>query len=85
MAGKRISQIAKELGIESKAIITKCRDEGISETIVKGHMSTVSIGLEMSIKEWFSNAASAGGTAVEQTAHVDLEKVKTKKPATKKK
>jgi len=85
LAGKRISQIAKELGIESKAIITKCRDEGISETIVKGHMSTVSIGLEMSIKEWFSNAASAGGTAVEQTAHVDLEKVKTKKPATKKK
>ncbi len=83
MAGKRISQLAKELGIESKAIITKCRDEGISEDIVKGHMSTVSAGLEASIREWFSTAG--GGTAVEAAPHVDIEKVKTRKAVPRKK
>ena len=83
MAGKRISQLAREMGVESRAIITKCRDEGISEDIVKGHMSTVSAGLEASIREWFSTAG--GGTAVEAAPHVDIEKVKTRKAAPRKK
>ncbi len=81
--GKRISEIAKDLGIASKDIITKCLAEGIPSDIVKGHMSVVSVGLEASIREWFSSGAVA--TAVETTEHVDVEKVKSKpfKPAKK--
>ena len=73
---KRISDIAKELGVPSKAIIEKCKAEGIPEDKVKGHMSTVGPGLEATIKEWFS----AGGvaTAIETTEHADVEKLKTK-------
>lgn len=72
---KRISDIAKELGIQSKAIIEKCLAEGVPSDRVKGHMSTVSPGLEASIRDWFS-ASGASGTAVETTAHVDVEQVR---------
>ncbi|MDX2016027.1 MAG: translation initiation factor IF-2 [Planctomycetota bacterium] len=86
MAARRIFEIAKELGIDSKAIVTKCHLEGIPETTIRNHMSTVSAGLEASIREWFSGEPSSS-TAVETTAHVDLEQVKkttTRKRATKK-
>ncbi|NRA58252.1 MAG: translation initiation factor IF-2 N-terminal domain-containing protein, partial [Phycisphaerales bacterium] len=43
---KRVFEIAKELGVASKAIVQKCRDEDIPETVIKNHMSTVSVGLE---------------------------------------
>ncbi len=77
---KRISDIAKELGIASKAIVEKCLAEGIPSDKVKGHMSTVSAGLEATIREWFSNESGAH-TAVETLEHVDIEKVKAKAPA----
>jgi translation initiation factor IF-2 len=86
LAARRIFEIAKELGIDSKAIVTKCHLEGIPETTIRNHMSTVSAGLEASIREWFSTSQS-GATAVETTAHVDLEQVKktaTRKRATRK-
>ena len=73
---KRISDIAKELGIQSKAIIEKCLAEGVPSDKVKGHMSTVSAGLEASIKEWFATAATPGSTAIENTAHVDVTQVR---------
>jgi translation initiation factor IF-2 len=75
---KRISDIAKELGVNSKVIVEKCHAEGIPPDKVKGHMSTVGPGLEATIREWFS----AGGvaTAVETTEHLDIEKVKAKAP-----
>ncbi len=76
---KRISDIAKELGINSKAIVEKCLAEGIPSDKVKGHMSTVSAGLEASIREWFSNAGGVA-TAVETREHVDIEAVKAKAP-----
>ena len=76
---KRISDIAKELGIASKAIVEKCLAEGIASDKVKGHMSTVSAGLEASIREWFSQEGGAH-TAVETLAHVDIEQVKAKAP-----
>ncbi|MBX3408609.1 MAG: translation initiation factor IF-2 [Phycisphaeraceae bacterium] len=78
MAGKRISQLAKELGVDSKAVVQKCWDEGISKDMVKGHMSTVSIGLEVSIREWFSGGGTA--TAVETSEPVHLDEVKAAKP-----
>lgn len=76
---KRISDIAKELSLPSKAIIEKCVAEGVPADKVKGHMSTVSAGLEASIREWFSNGGVA--TAIETGSHVDVDKVKAKAPA----
>jgi len=73
---RRVHDIAKDLGINSKAIVEKCRAEGIPETLIKNHMSTVSAGLEATIRDWFSVGTT--GTAVETAEKVDLEKVKAK-------
>ncbi|RMH26828.1 MAG: hypothetical protein D6693_06435, partial [Planctomycetota bacterium] len=69
---KRVFEIARELGVKSRAILDKCKAEGVPN--MNNHMSSVSAGLEATIREWFS--ASGGGTAVETTEHVDLEKVR---------
>jgi len=69
---KRIFEVARELGVNSKAVLSKCRAEGIE---IKNHMSTVSAGLEATIREWFSEAEDST-TAVETTQHVDLEKAR---------
>jgi translation initiation factor IF-2 len=86
LANKRIFEIAKEMGIKSKAIVEKCHAEGIPKDVIKNHMSTVSIGLEQTIREWFATneAEESPHTAVEQAEKVDIEKVReTKKRATK--
>jgi len=75
LAAKRISDIAKELGIPSKLIIQKCVDEGVPADKVKSHASVVSAGLEASIREWFSSGAVA--TAVETKEHVDVDAART--------
>lgn len=67
----RVHNLAKELGVESKDVIDKCRAEGVE---LKNHMATVSVGLAESIREWFS--AGDDVTTVEVAAHVDLNKVK---------
>ncbi|MBX3406231.1 MAG: translation initiation factor IF-2 [Phycisphaeraceae bacterium] len=54
-----------------KAVVDKCWAEGIPKDKIKGHMSTVSAGLEASIREWFT--AGAAVTAVESSSHVDVE------------
>jgi translation initiation factor IF-2 len=74
---KRISDLAKDLNVKSTAIIQKCLDEGIPSDKVKSHASTVSPGLEATIREWFGSGTVA--TAVENTPHIDHDKVK---PAT---
>ena len=71
MAAKRISDIAKELGVASKLIIQKCVDEGVPADKVKSHASVVSAGLEASIREWFSSGSVA--TAIETKEHVDVD------------
>jgi translation initiation factor IF-2 len=48
----KVSDLAKELGVESKSIIAKLRAEGIGEDIVKTHASTVKAGLVATIREW---------------------------------
>ena len=60
--GIRVNQLAKELGVESKSILAKCREEGLGDK-VPNHMSVLSIGLAETVREWFSG--SGGGTAVE--------------------
>ena len=80
MAGKtkKVFEIGKDLGVDSKAIIAKCKAEGVPG--IETHMSPVKIGLEMTIREWFSEGATK--TAVETTEHVDVAKVR--KPARRK-
>ncbi len=78
---KRVFEIAKELGIKSKAIVEKCHAEGIPADIVKNHMSTVSAGLEASIRAWFSADESAAATAVETAEKVDLARAKATRKA----
>ena len=81
MADKlRVHTLSKELGVTSKAILQKCKLEGVEG--ITNHMSTVSAGLAETIREWFS--AQAQGTAVETAAKVDLEKVRAKRKTTRK-
>lgn len=78
MASTRVFEIAKELGVKSKAVVEKCHAEGIPADVIKNHMSTVSLGLEQTIREWFANEEGSH-TAVEQADKVDLEKVRDEK------
>ena len=64
---KRVFELAKDLDVTSKAILDKCRAEGIE---LKNHMAVLSAGLVATIAEWFSESASA--TAVETSEHIDL-------------
>lgn len=74
MAITRVHLLAKELGVNSKAIIDKCQAEGLD---IKNHMSTISAGLAATIREWFSEGTHS--TTVETAAPVDLEKVRVKR------
>ena len=69
---RKIYEIAKELGVESKAIVEKCRAEDIPD--IKDHMSGVSVGLEATIREWFSTGEHK--TTVEHAAPVNVDQVK---------
>ncbi|HMB96407.1 MAG TPA: translation initiation factor IF-2 N-terminal domain-containing protein, partial [Tepidisphaeraceae bacterium] len=73
--GIRVNQLAKELGVASKSILDKLRDEGLGDK-APNHMSVLPLGLAESVREWF--ASSSGDTAVESGAHVAVaEKPKT--------
>ena len=77
----RVHLLAKELNVQSKAIIDKCQAEGLDQ--IKNHMSTISIGLAATIREWFSEGEHA--TTVEVSNRVDLDKVRIKRKKTVKK
>jgi translation initiation factor IF-2 len=70
----RVHHLATQLGVGSKDILHKCRDEDLE---LKNHMSTVSAGLAATIREWFSEGSHE--TTVESTERVDLKKVRTKR------
>lgn len=84
MADKlRIHQIAKELGISSKAILMKCAAEGVE---VKNHMSTVSAGLAATIHEWFSDHKNSSTSSATETAErVDVAKLRKAQSARRRK
>lgn len=65
----RVHILAKELKVTSKTILQKCAAEGIT---VKNHMSTISAGLEATIREWFSEGAHKN--VVEKAERIDLKK-----------
>ena len=54
---KRVFQVAKELGVTSKAIVSKCEAEGVPG--ITNHMSTVSPGLAATIREWFGDGSAS--------------------------
>jgi translation initiation factor IF-2 len=80
LATKRVHNIAKDLGINSKLIVEKCKAEGIPDSIISNHMSVVSAGLEATIREWFAEG-SGTTTAVETAAKVEVEKARAKAPS----
>jgi translation initiation factor IF-2 len=80
--GIRVNQLAKELGVESKVILTKCRDEGLADKVVN-HMSMISLGLAETVREWFAGGGGVS-TAVETAAAVDVA-TKPRRTARKKK
>jgi translation initiation factor IF-2 len=82
--GIRVNQLAKELNVESKTILSKLRDEGLAEA-APNHMSVLSLGLAASVREWFEHSAGGGGTAVETAPPVEAVKTKTAKRTTRKK
>ncbi|HWB18783.1 MAG TPA: hypothetical protein VG711_00660, partial [Phycisphaerales bacterium] len=69
----RVHTLAKELGVDSTAIVEKCRAEDVPN--IENHMSVVPLGLAESIREWFSGSSS---TAVQTSAAVDLEQARAK-------
>jgi translation initiation factor IF-2 len=71
----RVHILAKELNVSSKAIIDKCKAEGIDS--VKNHMSTLSAGLHATIREWFSEGQHS--TTLETSEPIDLTKVRIPK------
>ena len=80
----RVHQLARQLGVNSKDIVKKCTDEGVSDIV--NHQSAVSAGLAATIAEWFSEAAEVSSSAVETGAKVDVKKARAKaKKTTRKK
>ena len=71
---KRVFELARELGVQSKDVLNKCRAEGID---LKNHMAALSAGLTETIRDWFSEEA-VDHTAVERAEHVDLEAMREK-------
>jgi translation initiation factor IF-2 len=66
---KRVFQIAKDLGVKSKDILRKCEAEGIPN--ITNHMSTVSVGLEETVRQWFGETKEGHeATAVETAPEV---------------
>ena len=70
----RVHHLAKQLGVNSKAIVEKCADEGVDGIV--NHQSAVSAGLSATIAEWFSDVAEIkpSSTAVKTGAKVDAQK-----------
>ena len=68
---KRVFEVAKELGVASKAIVVKCQAEGVPD--ITNHMSTVKLGLVETIRQWFSEEKVVDETAAIETAEkVDI-------------
>jgi translation initiation factor IF-2 len=61
--GIRLNQLAKDLGVQSKAILDVLKTEGLSD-VVPNHQSTISLGLAETIKEWHNAGRFAGGGGV---------------------
>jgi translation initiation factor IF-2 len=61
--GIRINELAKELGVESKAILAKLREE-FPDDPTPNHQSSIPLGLAETIREWRSSGALGPVTVV---------------------
>ena len=52
--GIRVSQLAKELGVENKVILEKLKQEGLADKAPL-HSSTISLGLADTVRDWHSS------------------------------
>jgi translation initiation factor IF-2 len=68
--GIRVNALAKELGVESKSILHKLKEEGLGDA-APNHMSVISLGLAESVREWFAEGDGGGGTAVQTAPPVE--------------
>ena len=64
-ASLKVHQLAKELGVSSKDVVARCQTEQIPDIV--NHLSPVSVGLAVTIREWFAGGEGDGGTAVSTT------------------
>ncbi|HZN68110.1 MAG TPA: translation initiation factor IF-2 [Tepidisphaeraceae bacterium] len=62
--GIRVNALAKELNVDSKAILAKLKEEGLDWA--PNHMSTLKLGQAETVREWARSGelGSGGGTAV---------------------
>ena len=58
----RVFELARELGVTSKDILAKCEAEGIPA--ITNHMSTISLGLAATVREWFGEGGSTIGAGI---------------------
>ena len=73
----RVFELARELGVTSKDILAKCEAEGIPA--ITNHMSTISLGLAATVREWFGEGGSTiTATAVETAEPVNLVQARAK-------
>lgn len=56
MRTQKIFQVAREIGIDSKAIVARCKAENVPN--IDNHLSVVSSDLAANIRRWFSTTAS---------------------------
>ena len=57
----KVHELAKELGVSSKDIVARCQSEDIASIV--NHLSPVSVGLAMTVREWFPSSAASAQTA----------------------
>ncbi|MHB1768372.1 MAG: hypothetical protein ACYCUV_11060 [Phycisphaerae bacterium] len=56
MRTQKIFQVAREIGIDSKAIIARCKAENVPN--IDNHLSVVSSDLAANMRRWFGTTAS---------------------------
>jgi translation initiation factor IF-2 len=62
----KVHQLAKELGVNSKEILARCKAEEIPD--ITTHLSPVSVGLAQTIREWFRNAQPSSEAVADAAA-----------------
>ncbi len=85
-ASLKVHQLAKELGVSSKDVVARCQQEEIPDIV--NHLSPVSVGLALTVREWFKNAgggvegkaASTGKPADEASATATMAPAKKAAP-----
>ncbi len=77
MAKVRVYELAKELGVESKTVLTMLKDMG---EFVRSASSTVEPPVERRLKEKLSNGSSAGKESAPQAPATTRNPVGTRRP-----